>query len=133
MAFFAKTILKTFTSDCPYLIFIDGYIKVEYLMRPLPGVYILDKFTEIKIPESFDEFEAFAEKFTELMNFQADVLSTVRSFNKSIQTKENIHIFTTSVNDTPQKGPPKKQEISEYQPSSPRSLCPGDPESPLME
>lgn len=102
-------------------------------MRPLPGVYILDKFTEIKIPESFDEFEALAEKFTELMNFQADVLSTVRSFNKSIQTKENIHIFTTSVKDTPQKGPPKKQEISEYQPSSPRSPCPGDPESPLME
>ncbi|CAG8596527.1 15904_t:CDS:10 [Gigaspora rosea] len=93
----------------------NGYIKVEYLMRPLPGVYILDKFTEIKIPESFDEFEAFAEKFTELMNFQADVLSTVRSERHA------------------QKGPPKKQEISEYQPSSPRSPCPGDPESPLME
>ncbi|CAG8727714.1 13265_t:CDS:10 [Dentiscutata erythropus] len=110
----------------------NGYIKVEYLMRPLPGVYILDKFTEIKIPESFDEFEAFAEKFTELMNFQADILSTVRSVNKSIQTKENIHIFTTSVKDTPQKDPPKKQEISEYQPSSPRSPCPGDSESPLI-
>jgi hypothetical protein len=39
-------------------------------MRPLPGIYILNNFTEIKIPESFDEFEAFAEKFNDFIKFQ---------------------------------------------------------------
>ncbi|CAG8707867.1 14952_t:CDS:2, partial [Funneliformis caledonium] len=76
----------------------DGYIIIKYLVRLLPSIYILQQFIRIKIPVSFDDFEQFAKDMVDLMNWQADVLSTIKGINKST-TKDN-HIHTTTVQDT---------------------------------
>ena len=50
--------------------FIDSYLNVEYLIRPLPSVYLLDRFISTKVPATFDDFEKFAKDIAELMNWQ---------------------------------------------------------------
>ena len=50
--------------------FIDGLIKIKYLIHSLLLIYILQSFTNIKIPVSFDDFEQFAKNMVDLMNFQ---------------------------------------------------------------
>lgn len=99
------------------MFFIDGLIQIKYLIRPLPSIYILQTFTIIKVPVSFDDFEQAAKIIVDLMNFQADVLSTIKSMNKVVTRPKNIN--TTSVQNTPEKN--KKVE----RPSSPKS--PGSP------
>ncbi|CAG8517324.1 1309_t:CDS:2 [Dentiscutata erythropus] len=99
----------------------NGLIKIKYLVRPLPSIYILQTFTVIKIPVSFDDFEQSAKIMVDLMNLQADVLSTIKAMNKVVIRPNYINI--TSVHNTPEKN--KKVE----QPSPPKSPCPG--ESPL--
>ncbi|CAG8785393.1 5329_t:CDS:2, partial [Gigaspora margarita] len=95
----------------------------EYLIHPLPSIYILQTFTIIKIPVSFDDFEQSAKIIVDLMNLQADVLSTIKSMNKVVTRPKNIN--TTSVQNTPEKN--KKVE----RPSSPKSPCPGGSPSEL--
>ena len=51
-------------------LFIDGLTKIKYLVCPLPSIYILQLFTCIKIPVSFDDFEQFAKKIVDLMEWQ---------------------------------------------------------------
>ncbi|CAG8628449.1 996_t:CDS:10, partial [Diversispora eburnea] len=95
----------------------NGEIKIKYLVRPLPSIYILQLFTCIKIPVSFDEFEQFAKKITDLMNLQVDVLSTIQAMKEATTVENAIHI--TSIDDTPVK---KKIAKSENQPLP--SSCP---------
>ncbi|CAG8592873.1 8610_t:CDS:2, partial [Acaulospora morrowiae] len=109
---------------------VNGHIIIKYLVRPLPSIYILQQFTRIKIPVSFDDFEQFAKDMMDLMitgffYLQADVLSTIKAINKSI-TKDK-HIHTTSVQDTPKKAGKENQTL----PSSPKSPCPGGSPSEL--
>ncbi|CAG8601791.1 16912_t:CDS:2, partial [Acaulospora colombiana] len=80
---------------------VNGYIIIKYLVRSLPSIYILQKFTHIKIPVSFDDFEQFAKDMADLMNWQVEVLSTIKAINKESTGDNNIHI--TSVQDTPAK------------------------------
>ena len=51
-------------------LFIDGLIKIKYLVHPLPSIYILQLFTCIKVPVSFDDFEQFAKNIVDLMEWQ---------------------------------------------------------------
>ncbi|CAG8697485.1 11127_t:CDS:2 [Funneliformis caledonium] len=102
-----------------YLIqFANGLAKIKYLVCLLSLIYILQLFTCIKIPVSFDDFEQFAKKLVDLMEWQVDVLSTVRKMNKV--TIRNTHNHITSLQDTPKK----KKEAKKNQPSSPKSPCP---------
>ncbi|GBC21114.2 hypothetical protein GLOIN_2v1766100 [Rhizophagus irregularis DAOM 181602=DAOM 197198] len=54
------------------------YLKIEYLIRPLPSVYLLERFMCTKVPETFDDFEKFSKDMAQLINWQADVLFTVK-------------------------------------------------------
>ncbi|CAI2198185.1 14456_t:CDS:2, partial [Funneliformis geosporum] len=103
----------------------NGLIKIKYLIYPLPSIYILQIFTSIKIPVSFDDFERFAKTMVDLMNFQVDVLSTIKAMNKVV-VRPN-HINTTSVQDTPEK----KKNVENASNSSPKSPCPGESPSEL--
>ncbi|CAI2187268.1 18606_t:CDS:2 [Funneliformis geosporum] len=95
-----------------YLVqFANGLIKIKYLIRPLPSIHILQTFTIIKIPVSFDDFEQFAKFMVDLMNFQQLI---------KVVTRPN-HINTTSVQDTPEK---KKNVKNRNKPSSPKSPYP---------
>ncbi|CAI2198549.1 13094_t:CDS:2, partial [Funneliformis geosporum] len=79
-----------------------GYIDIKYLVRPLPSVYLLDRFLRIKIPKTFNDFEDFSKGIIDLMNWQTDVLLTVKKINKAFETK-NDEIHITPIQDTPQK------------------------------
>ncbi|CAG8619714.1 17740_t:CDS:2, partial [Rhizophagus irregularis] len=57
---------------------IYSYLKIEYLIRPLPSVYLLERFMCTKVPETFDDFEKFSKDMAQLINWQADVLFTVK-------------------------------------------------------
>jgi len=56
---------------------------VQSFIRPIPSIYILQRFMRTKLPASFGDFEQFANDLKDLMNWQADVLSTVRAVNKA--------------------------------------------------
>ncbi|CAB5192809.1 unnamed protein product [Rhizophagus irregularis] len=59
------------------------------------------------------------------MNWQADVLSTVRVVNKAIavdNTRGDNNLHLTSIEDTPLK----KRKAEKNQTSSPKSPCPVD-------
>jgi len=107
----------------------NGFIEIKYLVRPIPSIYILQRFMRTKLPASFGDFEQFANDLKDLMNWQADVLSTVRAVNKSISVDNtrgdnNLHLY--SVEDTPLK---KKKVENRNRPSSP---CPGGDPSELL-
>ena len=54
-----------------YIIFsLDGQIYVQYMVRPLPSVYLYNEFTHIKIPKNFIDMEQFAIDMKMLMDFQ---------------------------------------------------------------
>jgi hypothetical protein len=55
--------------------FLDSYLKIEYLIRPLPSVYLLNRFMCTKVPETFDDFEQFAKDMVELINWQVWILN----------------------------------------------------------
>uniref|UniRef100_U9UET8 Uncharacterized protein n=1 Tax=Rhizophagus irregularis (strain DAOM 181602 / DAOM 197198 / MUCL 43194) TaxID=747089 RepID=U9UET8_RHIID len=46
------------------------YLKIEYLIRPLPSVYLLERFMCTKVPETFDDFEKFSKDMAQLINWQ---------------------------------------------------------------
>ncbi|CAG8476930.1 16760_t:CDS:2 [Funneliformis caledonium] len=70
-------------------------------------VYLVQSFSK--------DFEQFANDLKNLMNWQADVLSTAKAVNKAIV------VYNTRGDDTPLK---KKAE-NRNQTSSPESPCPG--------
>ncbi|CAG8534790.1 12815_t:CDS:2, partial [Acaulospora morrowiae] len=61
---------------------INGNISIKYLIRPLPSIYLYEEFVNIKIPMTFDDMEEFAKSMPILMDFQVDVLRTVKLMNK---------------------------------------------------
>ncbi|CAB4408874.1 unnamed protein product [Rhizophagus irregularis] len=103
---------------------LDGFIEIKYLVRPIPSIYILQRFKRTKLPASFGDFEQFANDLKDLMNWKADVLSTVRAVNKAIavdNTRGDNNLHLTSIEDTPLK----KRKAEKNQTSSPKSPCPG--------
>ncbi|CAG8493138.1 5281_t:CDS:10 [Paraglomus occultum] len=105
----------------------NGYIEVKYMVTPTPSIYILERSLHFKIPVSFGDFEDLGSTLTDLMNWQADVLSTVRAFNKvttpnNATEDNNLHI--TSVQDTPLK---KTKATKKNKPFDPGTPCPGSP------
>ncbi|CAG8608059.1 789_t:CDS:2, partial [Paraglomus brasilianum] len=67
------------------------------------SVHVNDvKFLCAKIPVTFNDFEDFSKGIVDLMNWQTDVLLTVKKINKAWETKnDGIHI--TLIQDTPPK------------------------------
>ncbi|CAG8783280.1 27258_t:CDS:2, partial [Dentiscutata erythropus] len=61
---------------------INGNINIKYMVRPLPSIYLYEEFVSIKIPTTFDDMEEFAKSMSTLMDFQTDVLQTVKLMNK---------------------------------------------------
>ncbi|CAG8707313.1 15893_t:CDS:2, partial [Acaulospora morrowiae] len=109
-----------------YLIqFVNSYLRIEYLIRPLPSVYLLDHFIFTKVPETFDDFENFAKDMVELMYWQADVLFTVKEINKIPYTAERNNVCTTPLEESPRKV--KRKVIKKVNDSYSESTCPGSP------
>ncbi|CAG8746554.1 9617_t:CDS:2, partial [Acaulospora colombiana] len=79
---------------------LDGEIRIRYMARPLPSIYLYDEFACIKLPNSFDDMEQFATDMAFLMNFQKDVLKTVKSVKKSTGDKS---VYKSEVNFTPER------------------------------
>jgi len=90
----------------------NGQIYVRYMVRPLPSVYLYNEFLHIKIPKNFNDMEQLAIDMKALMDFQKDVLRTVRSINKSIGDK-NVH--KSEVETTPQKAQKAKPKKNKQQ------------------
>ncbi|GBB96202.1 hypothetical protein RclHR1_02700004 [Rhizophagus clarus] len=86
---------RVYTIQC-----VNGQIHIRYLARPLPSLYLYDEFACIKIPNSFDDMEQFAVDMKMLMDFQSDVLKTVKSVNKPV---ENENVDKSEVETTPKK------------------------------
>ncbi|RIA85792.1 hypothetical protein C1645_879083 [Glomus cerebriforme] len=112
----------------------NGFIEIKYLVRPIPSIYILQRFMRTKLSASFGDFGQFANDLKDLMNWQADVLSTVRAglarIIKAIavdNTRGDNNLHLTSVDDTPLK---KKKAENRNHPSS-KSPCPGGSPSEL--
>ncbi|CAG8771073.1 20162_t:CDS:2 [Gigaspora margarita] len=86
-------LLKTVPGDRARVYLVQSFI------RPLPSVYMLQRFMRTKIPVSFSDFEQFAKDIKELMNWQIDVLLTVKAVNKAgDKIRDNLHL--TSVEET---------------------------------
>ncbi|CAJ0840970.1 17585_t:CDS:2, partial [Entrophospora sp. SA101] len=87
-------LLRVYTVQC-----INGYIHINYMIRPFPCVYLYEKFGKIKIPITFNDMEQFSEDITTLMNFQIDVLKTIRNINK--YSKSITKVYKSQLEDTP--------------------------------
>ncbi|CAJ0898950.1 7245_t:CDS:2 [Entrophospora sp. SA101] len=85
--------LRVYTVQC-----INGVIRIHYMMRPLPSVYLFEEFGAIKIPITFDDMEQFSKDMTILMNFQADVLAMIKTLNKG---KKGKIVYKVLIEDTP--------------------------------
>ncbi|UZO09321.1 uncharacterized protein OCT59_029553 [Rhizophagus irregularis] len=105
-----------------------SYLKIEYLVRPLPSVYFLDRFVCTKVPETFDDIEKFTKDMVELISWQADILFMVKEINKIPYTAGNSNVCTTPLEDTPKKDKKKVTKNNSYS----GSPCPGSPGSPLI-
>ncbi|POG75432.1 hypothetical protein GLOIN_2v1770077 [Rhizophagus irregularis DAOM 181602=DAOM 197198] len=97
-----------------------SYLKIEYLVRPLPSVYFLDRFVCTKVPETFDDIEKFTKDMVELISWQ--------EINKIPYTAGNSNVCTTPLEDTPKKDKKKVTKNNSYS----GSPCPGSPGSPLI-
>ncbi|CAG8707248.1 12890_t:CDS:2, partial [Acaulospora colombiana] len=89
---------------------------------PINILYLYEEFACIRYPKNFSQMERFARDITALMNFQSDVLNTVKENNCFIDTIENSYIRTVSVQETPKKKNKGKKETG-----SPPSSYPGSP------
>ncbi|CAJ0758215.1 2841_t:CDS:2 [Entrophospora sp. SA101] len=69
------------------------------MRKPFPCVYLYEKFGKIKIPITFNDMEQFSEDITTLMNFQIDVLKTIRNINK--YSKSITKVYKSQLEDTP--------------------------------
>ncbi|CAG8523773.1 15200_t:CDS:2, partial [Racocetra fulgida] len=85
----------------------------------------LSEFVSIKIPTTFDDMEEFAKSMPTLMDFQVDVLRTVKLINK--KPIEDQKVYKSEVKNTPQKDREKKKATNNTLPSYPESPCPGSP------
>ncbi|CAG8787917.1 15314_t:CDS:10, partial [Gigaspora margarita] len=85
--------LRVYTVQC-----INGIIRIHYMVRPLPSVYLFEEFGTIKIPTTFDDMEQFSEDMSVLMNFQADVLATIKALNKGRKGETTYKVL---IEDTP--------------------------------
>ncbi|CAG8683613.1 8967_t:CDS:2, partial [Acaulospora morrowiae] len=93
----------------------NGEIRIRFMVRPLPSIYLYDEFACIKLPNSFDDMEQFATDMAILMNFQKDVLKTVKSVKKSTGDKG---VYKSEIKPTPErakKNNSKKNENSASQ------------------
>ncbi|CAG8670388.1 12763_t:CDS:10, partial [Dentiscutata heterogama] len=61
----AMRILNKLLDTVPY-----GEIRIRYMVRPLPSIYLDNEFACIKLPNSFDDMDQFAMDMAILMNFQ---------------------------------------------------------------
>ncbi|CAG8508986.1 3831_t:CDS:10 [Ambispora leptoticha] len=98
---------RVYTIQC-----VNGEIRIRYMVRPLPSIYLYDEFACIKLPNSFDHMEQFATEMAILMNFQKDILKTVKSVKKSTGDKS---VYKSEVKPTPErakKNNSKKNENS---------------------
>ncbi|PKC69582.1 hypothetical protein RhiirA1_455853 [Rhizophagus irregularis] len=68
---------------------LDSYLKIEYLIRPLPSVYLLERFMCTKVPETFDDFEKFSKDMAQLINWQSK--------------NQNSNVCITPLEDSPKK------------------------------
>ncbi|CAG8723305.1 3039_t:CDS:2, partial [Funneliformis caledonium] len=91
---------RVYTIQC-----VNGQIHIRFMVRPLPSVYLYEEFVCIKIPTSFDDIEQFSMDMKMLMDFQCDVLKTVKSVNKPVEIK-NVDKFVVEI--TPKKKARKK-------------------------
>ncbi|GES89415.1 hypothetical protein GLOIN_2v1776381 [Rhizophagus clarus] len=71
---------------------INGNINIKYMVRPLPSIYLYEEFVSIKIPTTFDDMEEFAKSMSTLMDFQTDVLRTVKLMNKKPVEDKKTHL-----------------------------------------
>ncbi|RHZ88062.1 hypothetical protein Glove_26g296 [Diversispora epigaea] len=85
---------RVYTIQC-----VNGEIRIRYMVRPLPSIYLYDEFARIKLPNSFDDMEQFATNMAILMNFQKDVLKTIKSIKKSTGDKK---VYKSEVKPTPE-------------------------------
>ncbi|RIB20579.1 hypothetical protein C2G38_2141096 [Gigaspora rosea] len=122
----ARIYLVQFVSN--YLIK-DSYLKIEYMIRPLPSVYLLNCFMCTKVPETFNDFKKFSKDMAELINWQADVLIMTKEINKIPYMARNNNVCTTPLEDTPKKN---KKVIKKANDSYPGSPYPGSPGFPLI-
>ncbi|CAG8672403.1 15748_t:CDS:10, partial [Funneliformis caledonium] len=93
---------RVYTIQC-----VNGQIHIRYIARPLPSIYLYDEFACIKIQNSFDDMEQFAIDMKMLMDFQSDVLKTVKSVNKPV---ENKNVDKSEVEITPKKATKKAKK-----------------------
>ncbi|CAG8534699.1 10406_t:CDS:2, partial [Ambispora leptoticha] len=107
-----------------------GNISIKYMVRPLPSIYLYEEFVSIKIPMTFDDMEEFAKSMQTLMDFQVDVLRTVKLMNK--KQIEDPKVYKSEVKDTPQKDREKKKVTNNTLPSYPESPFPGLPGEDLI-
>ncbi|PKY59162.1 hypothetical protein RhiirA4_481679 [Rhizophagus irregularis] len=108
-----------------YLVqFVNSYLKIEYLIRPLPSVYLLERFMCTKVPETFDDFEKFSKDMAQLINWQADVLFTVKEINKIPYTAGNSNVCITPLEDSPKKDKKATKKVNDSYDSYPGSPCP---------
>ncbi|GBC01589.1 hypothetical protein RclHR1_04250005 [Rhizophagus clarus] len=105
---------------------INGNINIKYMVRPLPSIYLYEEFVSIKIPTTFDDMEEFAKSMSTLMDFQTDVLRTVKLMNK--KPVEDKKVYKSEVKTTPKK----KKDHNNISPSYPDSPCPGSPGEDLI-
>ncbi|CAB4423614.1 unnamed protein product [Rhizophagus irregularis] len=70
---------------------VNERIDIKYMVRPLPSIYLYNEFVSLKIPTSFDDMEKFAKDMSILMDFQVDVLWTIKLMNKEpIENEKNF-------------------------------------------
>ncbi|CAG8573636.1 16273_t:CDS:2, partial [Acaulospora colombiana] len=86
---------RVYTIQC-----VNGRIHIRYMVRPLPSIYLYDEFACIKLPRTFDDMEQFSMDIAILMDFQTDVLKTVKSVNKSIGIEK---VYKSEIQPTPKK------------------------------
>ncbi|CAG8562768.1 18728_t:CDS:2 [Acaulospora morrowiae] len=66
-------LLKTIPKDSARVYLVqsfNGFIEIKYLVRPIPSIYILQRFMHTKLPTSFGDFEQFANDLKDLTNWQ---------------------------------------------------------------
>lgn len=86
---------RVYTIQC-----VNGDIRIRYMVRPLPSVYLYDEFSCIQLPNSFEDMSQFATDEAILMNFLQDILMTVKTVKKSTEKKT---VYKSDVGTTREK------------------------------
>ncbi|KAF0489576.1 hypothetical protein F8M41_022049 [Gigaspora margarita] len=87
--------LKVYTVQC-----INRVIRIRFMMKPLPSVYVSEEFGSIKILITFNDMEQFSKDMLILMNFQADILSAIQDLNRAQgKTVYNILVDASNIHE----------------------------------